>query len=233
MDKSKRVLIIDDEEKISQAIKAYLEDSSYNVMTANNGALGIETFNKFVPDIVILDLMMPEMSGEEVCKAIRLKSRVPIIMLTAKIEENDILNGLGIGADDYITKPFSLKLLLARVSAVLRRTSEEAIPLSDELSFDEGKLVVDGMRHEVRKNGKAINLTAHEFKIIMKMAKYPSKVFTRDELIESVMGDDFDGYDRAIDSHIKNIRNKIEDESKNPKYILTVHGVGYRFGSWD
>jgi DNA-binding response OmpR family regulator len=231
MDKIKRVLIIDDEEKIAQAIKAYLEDSSYNVMTANNGALGLEIFNKFVPDIVLLDLMMPEMSGEEVCKAIRLKSRVPIIMLTAKIEENDVLHGLGIGADDYITKPFSLKLLLARVAAVLRRTSEDAIPLSEELSFDDGKLVVDGMRHEVRKNGNAVNLTAHEFKIIMKMAKYPSKVFTRDELIESVMGEDFDGYDRAIDSHIKNIRNKIEDESKKPKYILTVHGVGYRFGS--
>ena len=231
MNKSKKVLIIDDEEKIVEAIKAYLENSSFKVMTAGNGSLGIEIFNKFVPDIIILDLMMPGMSGEEVCKAIRLKSRVPIIMLTAKIEEKDIFEGLGIGADDYITKPFSLKLLLARVSAVLRRTSEEAIPLSEELSFDDGKLVVDGMRHEVRKNGKTINLTAHEFKILMTLAKYPSRVFTRDELIENVMGEDFEGYDRAIDSHIKNIRIKIEDDSKNPKYLLTVHGVGYRFGA--
>lgn len=231
MNKTKKVLIIDDEEKIVEAIKAYLENSSFKVMTASNGALGIEIFNKFVPDIIILDLMMPGMSGEEVCKAIRLKSRVPIIMLTAKIEENDIFNGLGIGADDYITKPFSLKVLLARVSAVLRRTAEEAIPLSEELSFDDGKLVVDGMRHEVRKNGKTVNLTAHEFKILMTLAKYPSRVFTRDELIENVMGEDFEGYDRAIDSHIKNIRIKIEDDSKSPKYLLTVHGVGYRFGA--
>lgn len=231
MNKSKKVLIIDDEEKIVEAIKAYLENSSFKVMTAYDGASGIEIFNKFVPDIIILDLMMPGMSGEEVCKTIRLKSRVPIIMLTAKIEENDIFNGLGIGADDYITKPFSLKLLLARVSAVLRRTSEEAVPLAEELSFDDGKIVVDGMRHEVRKNGKAVNLTAHEFKILMTLAKYPSRVFTRDELIENVMGEDFEGYDRAIDSHIKNIRIKIEDDSKNPKYLLTVHGVGYRFGA--
>jgi DNA-binding response OmpR family regulator len=231
MNKTKKVLIIDDEEKIVEAIKAYFENASFKVMTAPNGAQGIEIFNKFVPDIIILDLMMPGMSGEEVCKAIRLKSRVPIIMLTAKIEENDIFSGLGIGADDYITKPFSLKLLLARVSAVLRRTSEESIPLAEELSFDNGKLVVDGMRYEVRKNGKTVNLTAHEFKILMTLAKYPSRVFTRDELIENVMGEDFEGYDRAIDSHIKNIRIKIEDDSKSPKYLLTVHGVGYRFGA--
>lgn len=227
---TRTVLIVDDEENIVIALKAYMENIGYRVITADHGKMAIELFDKFAPDILLLDLMMPGMSGEEVCRAIRLKSRVPIIMLTAKVEEADILNGLGIGADDYVTKPFSLKQLSARMEAVLRRTSEDAIPLSNELAFDDGNLVVDGMRHEVRKNGVASVLTPHEFKIIMTLAKYPSKVFTREELIKLVMGDDFEGYDRAIDSHIKNIRLKIEDDSKNPKYILTVHGVGYKFG---
>jgi len=173
---------------------------------------------------------MPDMTGEEVCKNIRLKSRVPIIMLTAKVEEHHILNGLGLGADDYITKPFSLKELSARMEAVLRRTSTDSIPLSNELAFDDGNIVVDSMRYEVRKNGKVVILTPHEFKILMTMAKYPSKVFTREELITLVMGADFNGYDRAIDNHIKNIRIKIEDDSRNPRYIITVHGIGYKFG---
>lgn len=199
------------------------------MITANSGRTAIELFYKFAPDIIVLDLMMPDMTGEEVCKNIRLKSRVPIIMLTAKVEENDILNGLGLGADDYITKPFSLKELSARMEAVLRRTASDNIPLSNELAFDDGNIVVDGMRYEVRKNGKVIVLTPYEFKILMTMTKYPSKVFTREELITLVMGEDFDGYDRAIDNHIKNIRLKIEEDSRNPRYIVTVHGVGYKF----
>lgn len=226
----KTVLVVDDEANIVLALEAFLGNAGYKVITADSGIKGIELFDKFVPDIILLDLMMPEMSGEEVCKAIRQKSRVPIIMLTAKVEEKDILNGLGIGADDYILKPFSLKQLEARIEAILRRTSLEAVPLSNELAFNDGKLVVDGLRHEVRKSGIPIPLTAHEFKLVMTMAKYPSKVFTREELINCVMGEDFEGFDRAIDSHIKNIRLKLEEDSKNPQYIVTVHGVGYRFG---
>ena len=226
----KTILVIDDEANIVAAIDAFLGNAGYKVITANGGKQGLELFSRFAPDLVILDLMMPEVSGEEVCRAIRLKSRTPIIMLTAKVEEEDVLKGLGIGADDYITKPFSLKLLAARIDAVLRRTSIEAIPLSNELAFNDGSLVIDGLRHEVRKNGQVITLTSHEFRLIMTMAKYPSKVFTREELINSVMGEDFEGFDRAIDSHIKNIRIKLEEDSKNPQYIITIHGVGYRFG---
>lgn len=231
MQNRKKVLVVDDEEKLADALKAYLENGGYDVVTADNGKSGMDAFDRFAPDIILLDLMMPEMTGEEVCKAIRMRSRVPIIMLTARVEENHILNGFGIGADDYITKPFSLKQLVARMEAVLRRTSDDAALLSNELAFDDGNLVVDGMRHEVRKNGNVVNLTPNEFRILMTMAKYPSKVFTRDELISVAMGDDFEGYDRAIDSHIKNLRLKIEDDSRNPKYLLTIHGVGYRFGN--
>ncbi|MBK5244386.1 MAG: response regulator transcription factor [Eubacteriaceae bacterium] len=230
MEKLKTVLVVDDEENIVMALEAYLTKFGYHVITANCGRTAIDLFYKAAPDIIVLDLMMPDMTGEEVCKNIRLKSRVPIIMLTAKVEEHHILNGLGLGADDYITKPFSLKELSARMEAVLRRTSTDAIPLSNELAFDDGNIVVDSMRYEVRKNEKVIILTPHEFKILMTMAKYPSKVFTREELINLVMGEDFNGYDRAIDNHIKNIRIKIEDDSKNPRYIITVHGIGYKFG---
>lgn len=225
-----KALVVDDEENIVNALEAYLNNIGYKVITANTGWEALEKFDKFAPDIIILDLMMPALSGEEVCRKIRLKSRVPIIMLTAKVEEHDIIGGLAIGADDYVTKPFSLKQLSARMEAVLRRTSRDVIPLSNELAFDDGELVVDGMRHEVRKNGKPVSLTNHQFKILMTMAKYPSKVFSREELIALVMDEDFDGYDRAIDSHIKNIRNKIEADTKNPKYITTIHGVGYKFG---
>jgi len=230
MEKPKTVLIVDDEENIVIALDAYLSQIGYKVITANCGRTAIDLFYKFAPDIIVLDLMMPDMTGEEVCKNIRLKSRVPIIMLTAKVGEQHILKGLGLGADDYVTKPFSLKELAARMEAVLRRTSSDIMPLSNELAFDDGNLVVDSMRYEVRKNGKVVVLTPHEFKILMTIAKYPSKVFTREELITLVMGEDFDGYDRAIDNHIKNIRIKIEEDSRNPRYIITVHGIGYKFG---
>ena len=230
MEKAKTVLVVDDEANLILAIQAYLEAIGYKVLTAASGKEGMELFARHAPDIILLDLMMPEMSGEEMCKAIRLKSRIPIIMLTAKVEEEAIIFGLGMGADDYITKPFSLKQLSARMEAVLRRTAVEAIPLANELAFNDGKLVVDGMRHEVRKNGQTVLLTPHEFKILMTLAKYPSKVFTREELIMLVMGEDFLGYDRAVDSHIKNILLKIEDNARNPEYISTVHGIGYKFG---
>ena len=174
--------------------------------------------------------MLPDMTGEDICKAIRRKSRVPIIMLTAKIEDTDVINGLEIGADDYLTKPFSPKQLVARVEAVLRRVSSEAVPLASEFSFNDGDLVIDGLRHEVRKGGQQVQLTPNEYKIIMTMAKYPTKAFTREELIELALGEGFDGFDRVIDTHIKNIRQKLGEDSKTPRYIQTVHGTGYKFG---
>lgn len=230
MELEKTILVIDDEVKIAQVVKSYLESAGYKAICAEDGGKGLALFDKESPSLVVLDLMLPDMSGEEVCKAIRRKSRVPVIMLTAKIEENDVIHGLQIGADDYVTKPFSPRQLMARIEAVLRRVSEDAVPLAAEFSYDDGELILDGLRHQVRKDGQDIALTPNEYKILMTMAKYPTKVFTREELISYALGDEFNGYDRVIDTHIKNIRQKLGDDSKTPKYIVTIHGIGYRFG---
>lgn len=224
------ILIVDDEVKITEVIKSYLENSGYLTACAYDGKNAMSLFEKCSPVLIILDLMLPDMTGEDICREIRKKSRVPIIMLTAKVEDADIINGLGIGADDYLTKPFSPRQLVARVEAVLRRVSSEAVPLTNEFSFHDGDLVIDGLRHEIRKNGQLVALTPNEYKILVTMSKYPSKVFTREELIELALGDDYDGFDRVIDTHIKNIRQKLGDDGRTPRYILTVHGTGYRFG---
>lgn len=225
---TKKILVVDDEVKILEVVKALLESKGFIVFTAENADRAFEIFNNEPISLILLDLMLPGTSGEEICKTIRKKSRVPIIMLTAKVEEADMLEGLGIGADDYITKPFSLKALYARIEAVLRRASD--LPLFNKCSFNNGELEIDFESHSVKKNGTDVKLTPNEFKILTALIKHPNKVFTRDELISTALGNDFEGYDRAIDSHIKNIRQKIENDPKNPVYLLTIHGVGYKFG---
>lgn len=224
------ILVVDDETKIVDVIKSYLEKSGYKVVEAYTGSQALQRFEDDKPSLVVLDLMLPDMSGEEICKIIRSKSRVPIIMLTAKVEEENILEGLNIGADDYITKPFSPRQLVARVKAVLRRTLDDKLPLANIYSFEGGNLVIDVDKHEVVKHGLIVNLTPSEFNILTALIKHPNKVYTREELITIALGEDFYGYDRTIDSHIKNLRQKIEDDPKSPKLIITVHGVGYRFG---
>lgn len=226
----KKILIVDDEMKIVEVVKSYLENSGYSVYEAYNGKEALDKFEKVNPNLVILDLMLPDMTGEEICKALRKKSRVPIIMLTAKVEEEDVLKGLNIGADDYVTKPFSPRQLAARVEAVLRRASDALVPLSSLISFNNDELVIDTLKYQVKRYGKIINLTPIEYKLLLTLVKYPDKVFTREELISIALGDSYNGYERTIDTHIKNIRQKIEFDPKNPKYILTVHGIGYRFG---
>lgn len=226
----KRVLVVDDEPKIIEVVKAYLETRGFEVCEAKTGLEALEQFDRIDPCLIILDLMLPDVSGEEVCGRIRKKSRVPVIMLTAKVEDDEVVQGLALGADDYVTKPFSPRQLMARVDALLRRTAEEAVPLSDLLSFHDGDLLIDRLRHEVKKAGMVVNLTPNEYGILMTMIKYPQKVFTREELIAMALGADYDGFDRTIDSHIKNLRQKIENNTKTPRYILTVHGIGYRFG---
>jgi DNA-binding response OmpR family regulator len=226
----KTILVVDDEQLIVDVVKAYLEKEKYTVVCAYNGQAALVAFDQFAPDLVILDLMLPDRSGEEICQVIRKKSRVPVIMLTAKVAEEDLIHGLNLGADDYVTKPFSPRQLVARVQAVLRRTGEETYPLTSQFSFNDGDLVIDNLRHEVRKSGEVVLFTPNEFRILTAMIKYPTKTFTRDELITLALDDDFQGNDRAIDSHIKNIRQKIEDDTRNPQYILTVHGIGYKFG---
>jgi DNA-binding response OmpR family regulator len=207
-----------------------LESKGYKIWTANNGQKAIEIFDKEKISLILLDLMLPDMSGEEICAVLRKKSRVPIIMLTAKVEEEDLIKGLKIGADDYIRKPFSLKELQARIETLLRRTDGDLTPLSAQYNFNDGDLIIDFDKNSIKKNGEEINLTPSELKILSFLIKYAGKVFSRQELIEKVFGDDFDAYDRAIDSHIKNLRKKIEDEPKNPVYVLTIHGLGYKFG---
>lgn len=229
INRANKILIVDDEKKIVEVVKSYLENSGYQAQEAYSGKEAMDIFEKEKPDLIILDLMLPDMTGEEICRALRKISRVPIIMLTAKIEEEDILKGLNLGADDYVTKPFSPRQLVARVEAVLRRTSDTLVPLASQLSFNQGELIIDTLKYEVKRNGSIISLTPNEYKLLITMIKYPDKTFTRDELIHLGLGEDFNGYDRTIDTHIKNIRQKIETDPKNPNYVITVHGVGYRF----
>lgn len=228
--KQKNILIVDDEQKILEVIASFLESQNYQVFQAENGAKAFEIFEKENISLIILDLMLPDLSGEEICKKIRRTSRVPIIMLTAKVEESDVLEGLEIGADDYITKPFSLKELIARVKAILRRTSEEPVPLFNKNSYNGGDLILDFGKDLVLKDQIPVNLTPTEFNILTTLIKFPGKVFTREELIEFALGSGFEGFDRAVDSHIKNLRQKIEDNPRSPKYVLTIHGKGYKFG---
>ncbi len=226
----KTILVVDDEEKIVDVIKSYLLKEGFGVYTAYNGKKALELFEEINPSLIILDLMLPDMSGEDICMKIRKKSRIPVIMLTAKSDEISILNGFNIGSDDYITKPFSPKQLMARVWALLRRSEDDLKLLSNIYSFNNGELIVDDMKHEVKKQGSAVNLTNSEYKILISMIQYPKKAFSREELVCRALGDDYEGIDRVIDTHVKNLRQKIEANPKEPKYILTVHGVGYKFG---
>lgn len=224
------VLVVDDEPMIREAVSSYLCKQGCRVFSAENGRDALAIFDREAITFVILDLMLPDMDGEEICTVIRTKSRVPIIMLTARSQEEDVLNGLQIGADDYVTKPFSLKELYARMTVILRRASDDLRPLAEKYSWNDNDLYIDFEHNEVHKKGVPLPLTPSEWKILSALIKHPKKVFTREELIELVFGSDFDGYDRVIDTHIKNLRKKVEDEPKKPVYVKTVHGIGYKFG---
>lgn len=226
----KNILVVDDEAMIRESVSAYITKQGYHVFAAEDGIKALEIFQNHPIMFVILDLMLPGMSGEEICQAIRKQSRVPIIMLTAKTQEEDVLNGLNIGADDYVTKPFSVKQLYARMEAILRRTTDDLKPLAQKFSWYDNDLQIDFAHNEVRKQGELLSLTPSEWKILSAMIKHPKKMFSRDNLIDLVFGPDFDGYDRVIDTHIKNLRKKVETDPKNPIYIKTVHGLGYKFG---
>lgn len=230
MMEQKTILIVDDENMMREAVASYLEKQGYHVLQAETGTQALSLLEKETVSFVILDLMLPDISGEEICSRIRRQSRIPIIMLTAKTMEDDMLNGLNLGADDYITKPFSLKNLYARIQAVWRRSDHDLKPLTEKFSWNDGDLVINYNRKEMLKKGKNISLTPIEWKILSAFTKYPQKVFTRDELITAAFDMDFSGYDRVIDTHIKNLRKKIEDDPKNPIYLCTVHGIGYKFG---
>ena len=220
----KKILVVEDEEKISDIVKAYLAKEGFSVKVASTGQDAISSVKEGF-DLIILDLMLPDMNGEDICETIREDSDIPIIMLTAKSEEEDRIKGLGIGADDYVVKPFSPRELVARVKALLRRVKGK----KEKTSFDSGNLVIDSSRYEVIKQGEPVVLTSTEFKLLQCLANSPGQVFSRLQLVNIILGYDFEGYDRTIDAHIKNIRHKIEDDPKESQYIKTVYGVGYRF----
>lgn len=228
MKNPRTILIVDDEEKIVEVLQGYLEKEGYQTLSAGDGAAALRLFKENEISLILLDLMLPDMMGEQICRTIRISSRVPIIMLTAKTEEADLIHGLNIGADDYIFKPFSPRALVAKVGAVLRRAESDGLT-SLPVSYNGGRLVIDFENMIVKAGGNEIYLTPTEIKILLTMAKAPNRIFSREQLITYALNDDFDGYDRSIDTYIKGIRSKIEDDRRYPSYILTVHGLGYKF----
>jgi DNA-binding response OmpR family regulator len=219
-----RILVVDDEAKIVQLVRDYLERAGFAVSTARDGNEALMRAHSERPDLIVLDLGLPELDGMEVTRRLRRDSGVPIIMLTARHEETDKVVGLELGADDYVTKPFSPRELEARVRAVLRRQSRD----SDAEVLRAGDLQLDLPRLRTEVGGRAVELTATEFQLLAALARQPGRVFTRAQLLDAIHGVAFESYERAIDAHVKNIRRKIEPDPRTPRYLLTVYGVGYR-----
>jgi len=219
------VLVVDDELKIARLIQDYLEQAGFVVATASDGKGAIASARQLKPDLIVLDLGLPNIDGLDVIRALRMGSNVPVVVVTARADEADRVVGLELGADDYIVKPFSPKELVARVRAVLRRT--DTARLGAEI-IRAGELTLDIPRREVRLDDKAVVLTATEFDLLHALARQPGRVFTRGQLLEAIHGVAFESYERAIDAHVKNIRRKLEPESQHPRWLLTVHGVGYK-----
>ena len=220
----KRVLVVDDDVKTVELVKLYLNRDGYRVLTAYDGVEALRLARESHPDLIVLDLMLPGIDGLEVCRTLRAESDVPIIMLTAKTTDQDKLTGLELGADDYVTKPFSPRELAARVRAVLRRLPGERGP--DEIKH--GNLTVNFLKHEASIEDKPLGLTEVEFKLLGVLAKEPGRVFSRAELIDKALGYSFEGFDRTIDVHILNLRRKLEPDPSHPQYIKTVYGAGYK-----
>lgn len=225
-----KLLIIDDDARLVKNVLTYLKDFDYRIESAFNGTEGLEKVKSFKPDLIILDLMMPELDGIEVCRAIRKDNQVPIIMLTARGEESDVVAGLEVGADDYLTKPFSLRELAARIKANLRRTiTGPAGTPAKVKTIVHGDLMIDPSKREVYKQKTLLTLTSTEFNLLWLLASQPGVVFSRDRLLEELRNRELELFDRSIDAHISNVRKKIEDTPKNPRYIITVWGTGYKF----
>ncbi len=221
------ILVVDDEKKITNLIAIYLKNEGFQVITAYDGEEALNRALADQPDLIILDLMLPKLNGIEVCQILREKSDVPVIMLTARTTEEDKLLGLNIGADDYITKPFSPRELVARVTAVLRRSESGTRNRSGSVKF--GDITVDFIRREVRRGDSVVDVTPAEFRLLETLVKEPGRSFSRKELIERVFGYDYDGLERTIDVHIMNLRKKIKSASEESQHIVTVAGFGYRF----
>ncbi len=223
-----RILVVDDEPQIVDLLRSYLLRDGFDVEAASDGEAALAAVRRHRPDLVVLDLMLPRLDGREVCRRIRESERTPIIMLTARDEETDKLLGLELGADDYITKPFSPREVVARVRAVLRRGTWEAASV-----IRAGDLLIDLRAHEAQLAGRRLDLTPTEFRLLETLASHPNQVFTRMQLIDRVQGHAFEGYERTVDAHIKNLRAKVEPDPRAPRYIVTVYGVGYKFQAGD
>jgi len=222
----KEILVVDDEPGIAEICRDYLQRAGFKVISAANGADALTLARTKRPDLIVLDLGLPKMDGLDVTRALRKQSNVPIIMLTARVEESDTLVGLELGADDYLTKPFSPRELVARVRAVFRRTDIGAAPSDVVRALD---IEIDVPRMRAHVGSRSVELTATEFELLAMMMRQPGRVFTRGQLLEAIRGTDAEAFDRAIDAHIKNVRRKIEADPRNPRYVLTVYGVGYKF----
>jgi len=225
---NKKIVVIDDEPSVQDVVRAYLEKDGFTVYVAGSGSEGLALAERTKPALIVLDLMLPDVPGERICSEIRSRSDVPILMLTAKAGEEERVAGLLSGADDYLVKPFSPRELVARVRAVLRRTQAAEVPLVPLLSFDDGRLEIDTEQYTVRRDGEVVDLTANEYRLLTALATYPGRVYSRLELVNRVQGYDFEGYERTIDVHVKNLRKKIEPDPAKPRYVQTVIGVGYR-----
>ena len=224
-----RILVVEDEARIAEVVQSYLEREGHMVVLAATGEDALGDFANRRPDLVVLDLGLPGMAGEEVCRRIRATSDVPIIMLTAKDGEEDLVKGLQLGADDYLTKPFSPRELTARVRALLRRAHSDDQPQADVLERAGGRLVVDSARRRATLDGASVDLTESEFRLLQTLARFPGRVYTRFELVDKVQGYQYEGYERTIDAHIKNLRHKLGEDARAPQLILTVYGRGYAF----
>jgi len=222
-----KILVVDDEKKIVEILKGYLEREGYQVITAYDGRSALELAWSNAPNLIVLDLMLPEVSGWDVCRELRRKSDVPIIMLTARDDTTDKIIGLELGADDYVTKPFDPKEVISRVRAVLRRSEGKTIV---KAVLNVGDITIDTEKRIVRRGDSNIELTPIEFEIIRVLAENPGRVYSRMQLLDRVQGDAYEGYERTIDSHIKNLRRKLEPDPEHPKYVITVYGVGYKLG---
>jgi DNA-binding response OmpR family regulator len=227
---NERVLVVDDEPSVHEVVRAYLEREGFIVWSARDGREGLRLAEDRRPDLIVLDLMLPDLSGEEIAREVRRRSDVPILMLTARSAEDDRVAGLDLGADDYLTKPFSPRELVARIKAVLRRAPDSEAPLVARMNLDDGSLVVDTDRHEVTLAGEPVDLTVSEFRLLAALARHPGRVYSRLELVERIQGDDVPGYERTIDTHVKNLRRKLADDPRDPRFVVTVHGVGYKLG---
>jgi DNA-binding response OmpR family regulator len=223
------VLIVEDDPHAVELVRLYLSHDGHEVLIAGDGINGLRLAREAHPDILVLDLMLPGMDGLEVCRAIREESAVPIIMLTARVEEEDRLAGLDLGADDYVTKPFSPRELAARVKAVLRRAGRDSLD-QGPVQVRYGPLLVDLRRRAVHADETPLHLTPSEFRILVTLMRDPGRVFSREQIIDRAFGDDFQGFDRTIDAHVSSLRRKLESAIKGSHYIHTVYGFGYRFG---